>query len=78
MNRTQKVCHDSLSDKIAKCRLILQTAENCLKDNDYLQCAAHLEEVGKEIHFDEFVMNIFDAMGVTAALNGVPSYTSRF
>jgi len=64
MNKTQRVCHNSLSERIAECRHLFKCAEDCLKDNDYLQCAVRLEEAGERLHFAEFAMNIFDTMTI--------------
>jgi hypothetical protein len=41
---------------------LLTCADACLNDGDFLQCAVHLEGAQKKIIFDEFQMNIFDAI----------------
>ena len=60
--KTTEVLYDDLGARINRMRVELTSAENCLIDRDYLQCAVRLQQAGSEAVFDNLHLNIMDSM----------------
>jgi len=42
--------------------MCLESAKDCLKDNDFLQCAVRLQMAAEQGRFSDFAMYIFDSL----------------
>lgn len=61
LNQVRNICADSLAQRIRQMKLSIKSAEDRLKDMDYMQCAIRLEIAANQAQFDELTKNIFDA-----------------
>ena len=60
--KTEKILEDDLSARIERMQASIWSANACLDDNDFLQCAVRLQDAAKEAQFDDLIMNIYDSM----------------
>ncbi|WP_461521578.1 hypothetical protein [Porticoccus sp.] len=59
---TQEVCRDYLDGQIKSMEALIRSAEECLDDGDFLQCAVRMEEASSKARFDNLLMAVFDSM----------------
>jgi len=63
--KTEEVLYEDLYARIARMKKEIESAEDCLADRDFLQCAARLQHAGSETKFDNLHLNIMDSMSGT-------------
>ena len=59
---TSQVITEELRKRIRAMEELIKSAKDCLKDEDFLQCAVRLEEASNQGKFSELLINIFDSM----------------
>lgn len=55
--KTTEVLYEDLLGRIGRMKKEIESAEGCLADCDYLQCAVRLQQVGSEAAFDNLHCN---------------------
>ncbi|KXJ57853.1 MAG: hypothetical protein AXW15_00030 [Neptuniibacter sp. Phe_28] len=63
--KTTEVLYEDLLGRIGRMKKEIESAEGCLVDRDYLQCAVRLQQAGSEAAFDNLHLNIMDSMSGT-------------
>ena len=53
---------EELGQRIITMKNLISSAELCLQDEDYVQCAVRLEMAANQGKFDDFMMRIFEAL----------------
>ena len=59
---TKVVAVEELECRIHSMKHFIEEAQACLDDNDFLQCAVRLEMAASQGKFDDFMMQIFEAV----------------
>ena len=59
---TSQVITEELRKRIRAMEELIKSVKDCLKDEDFLQCAVRLEEASNQGKFSELLINIFDSM----------------
>ena len=62
MTRTNILTNDKLFDRIESIKQKLEVAETILGEKDYLQCAIRIQEIEKLTKFDNFTLDLLDAI----------------
>jgi len=60
--KIEDVCKQELQRRIKAIETLLASAKDCLKENDFFQCAVRLEEMKGVGTFDETLLNVFDSI----------------
>ena len=63
--KTTEVLYEDLRSRICRMKKEIESAEDCLADRDFLQCAVRLQEAGSAVAFDNLHLNIMDSMSGT-------------
>ena len=63
--KTTEVLYEDLYARIIRMKKEIESAEGCLADRDFLQCAVRLQQAGGETAFDNLHLNIMDSMSGT-------------
>ena len=58
---TSEYLDNELKNRIEDAQTMLKSAEQCLKNSDYLQCAVRLQELKKIGAFTQLEIDIMDA-----------------
>ena len=61
--KTTEVIYEDLNARISRMKESISSAESCLSERDFLQCAVRLQDAGSEAGFDNLHLNIMDSMG---------------
>ena len=64
---TTEVLYEDLHSRICRMKKEIESAESCLADRDFLQCAVRLQQAGSETAFDNLHLNIMDSMSGTGS-----------
>ena len=59
--KTEDVVQRELQGRIDQVEMCLKSAKECLKENDFLQCAVRLQIAAEQGQFSDLLMNIFDS-----------------
>jgi len=60
--KAEDILYKDLLERIEKVKEEIKSAEGCLNDLNFLQCAVRLQKAGKETNFDTLHLNIMDSM----------------
>lgn len=63
--KTTEVLYEDLHSRISRMKKEIESAEDCLAERDYFQCAIRLQEAGSAAEFDNLHLNIMDSMSGT-------------
>jgi len=58
----EKVVEDHLREIVDSCKEIIKSAEDCIKEGDYFQCAVRLEMLKEHGTFESFVMRLLESL----------------
>jgi hypothetical protein len=60
--KATEVLYEDLYARIGRMKKEIESAEGCLADRDFLQCAVRLQQAGSDANFDNLHLNIMDSM----------------
>jgi hypothetical protein len=60
--KTTEVLYEDLYARIGRMKKEIESAEGCLTNRDFLQCAVRMQSAGDEARFDNLHLNIMDSM----------------
>jgi hypothetical protein len=63
--KTEDVVRQELQSRISQAEMCLESAKDCLKEKDYLQCAVRLQMAAEQGQFSELLMNVFDSLAAS-------------
>lgn len=63
--KTEDVVKQELEARIGQVELCLKSAKDCLKENNFLQCAVRLQMAAEQGQFSELLMNVFDSLAAS-------------
>ncbi|MGY8872193.1 MAG: hypothetical protein ACKVJE_17280 [Pseudomonadales bacterium] len=64
--KTSEVLYENLYARIKRIKKEVESAEDCLANRDFLQCAERLQQAGSETNFDQLHLHIMDSISENA------------
>ena len=62
MKRINKVCEENLVIKLNIIDSLLESARNCLINDDFVQCSVRINEIRNEAKITDFEMKIYESI----------------